>query len=117
MSRRANGFVGIWAEAQRQQQRRVAAQARYQREQERQQRVYQRDLARSYREQRAAYRQQREMDARRRTEELDARVEVLRRLLAEGCRAPAFSAEALTRPEEVEAFSPGGSLLPCACRT
>ncbi len=107
MSRRSNGLVGIWAEAQRQQQRQMEAQARYQRDQERQQRSYQRDVARSHREQRAAYRQQREAEARRRTEELDARVASLQGLLAAGCRAPAFSAAALTRPEQIEAFAPG----------
>ncbi|MFD0372569.1 restriction endonuclease [Streptomyces sp. NPDC059071] len=107
MSRRSNGLVGIWAEAQRQQQRQFEAQARQQREFERQQRAYQRDLARSHREQQAAYRQQRDADARRRTEELEARVESLQGLLAAGCRAPAFKAAALTRREEIEPFSPG----------
>ncbi|MCX4964068.1 restriction endonuclease [Streptomyces sp. NBC_00654] len=112
MSRRSNGLAGIWAEAQRQQQRQLEAQARYQRDQERQQRAHQRDLARSYREQRAAYRQQREADARTRTEELDARVESLQGLLAAGCRAPAFRAGALSRPERIEAFSPGQLACP-----
>ncbi|WP_369206663.1 restriction endonuclease [Streptomyces sp. PU-14G] len=107
MSRRSNGLVGIWAEAQRQQQRRAEAQARFEREQERRQRAYQQELARSYREQRAAYRQQREADARRRTEELDARVAALQGMLAAGCRAPAFRAGDLTRAETVEAFAPG----------
>ncbi|MFE9910947.1 restriction endonuclease [Streptomyces clavifer] len=107
MSRRSNGLVGVWAEAQRQQQRQQEAQARYQRDQERQQRSYQRELARSHREQRAAYREQREAEARRRTEDLDARVESLQGLLASGCRAPAFRAAALTRAEQIEAFSPG----------
>ncbi|MET7642263.1 restriction endonuclease [Streptomyces sp. NPDC005426] len=107
MSRRSDGLVGVWAEAQRQQQRQREAQARHQRDQERQQRAYQRDLARSVREQKAAYREQREAEARRRTAELDARVESLRGLLAAGCRAPAFRATALTREERVEAFSPG----------
>ncbi|MFE2374518.1 restriction endonuclease [Streptomyces sp. NPDC059398] len=107
MSRRSSGLAGVWAEAQRQQQRQREAQARYQREQERQQRAYQRELTRSRREQQAAYREQRETDARRRTEELDARVAALQRLLAAGCRAPAFRAEALTRTERIEAFAPG----------
>lgn len=107
MSRRSNGLVGVWAEAQRQQQRRLEAQARYQRDQERQQRTYQRDLARSYREQKAVHREQREAEARQRTAELDARVESLQGLLVAGCRAPAFRAVALSRVAEVEAFSPG----------
>ncbi|MEU8740216.1 restriction endonuclease [Streptomyces halstedii] len=107
MSRRSNGLVGVWAEAQRQQQRQREAQARFQRDQERQQRAHQREIARSHREQKAAYREQREAEARRRTQELDARVEALQGLLAAGCRASAFRADALTRPERIEAFSPG----------
>ncbi|WLQ34423.1 restriction endonuclease [Streptomyces castrisilvae] len=107
MSRRSNGLVGVWAEAQRQQQRQREAQARYQRDQERQQRAYQREVARSQRERKAAYREQREAEARRRTRELDARVEALQGLLATGCRAPAFRASALARAERVEAFAPG----------
>ncbi|BBC36838.1 Bacterial stress protein [Streptomyces graminofaciens] len=107
MSRRSNGLVGIWAEAQRQQQRQSEARARQQREYERQQRAYQRDLARNQREQQQAYRQQREADARRRTEELDAQVAVLQGLLAAGCRAPAFRAASLARSERLEPFAPG----------
>lgn len=107
MSRRSNGLVGVWAEAQRQQQRQREAQARYQRDQERDQRAYQRELARSQRERKAAYREQREAEARRRTREVDARVEALQGLLAAGCRAPAFRASALMRAERVEAFAPG----------
>lgn len=111
MSRRSNGLIGVWAEAQRQQQRQQEAQRRvqtqHQREQERQQRAYERDLARSQREQQAAYRQHREADARRRTEELDARVRALTGLLAAGCRAPAFRTASLARTERIEAFAPG----------
>ncbi|WP_406469501.1 hypothetical protein [Streptomyces hirsutus] len=99
MSRRSNGLVAVRAEAQRQQQRQQEAQARFQREQGRQQRSHQREITRSYREQRAAYREQREAEARRLTQELDAQVEALQGLLATGCRAPAFRADALTRPE------------------
>src|SRR3954468_22540268 len=101
MSRRSNGLIGTWAEAQRQQQRQQEAQrraqAQFQREQERRQRAHERDLARSQREQQAAYRQHREGDARRRTEELDARVQTVTSLLASGCRAPAFRTALLTR--------------------
>jgi restriction system protein len=107
MSRRSNGLVGVWAEAQRQQQRQLEARARQQREYERQQRAYQREVARSHREQQQAYRQQREAEARRRTEELDAQVTALQGLLATGCRAPAFRAAALTRSERLEPFAPG----------
>ncbi|MFF7574878.1 restriction endonuclease [Streptomyces sp. NPDC008061] len=114
MSRRSNGLVGIWAEAQRQQQRQLEAQARQQREHERQHRAHQRELARSHREQQAAYRQQREADARRRTEELEVQVASLLGLLSTGCRAAAFRVTTLTRPEEIEAFSPGQLAYPIA---
>ncbi|WP_200302160.1 restriction endonuclease [Streptomyces adelaidensis] len=107
MSRRSNGLAGIWAEAQRQQQRQSEARARQQREYERQQRAYQRDVVRSQREQQAAYRQQREAEARRRTEEMDARVAALEGLLVAGCRAPAFGAGSLGRTERLEPFAPG----------
>ncbi|MGW1667821.1 restriction endonuclease [Streptomyces sp. NPDC002324] len=107
MSRRSNGLAGIWAEAQRQQQRQSEERARQQREYERQQRAYQREVARSQREQQAAYRQQREAEARRRTEELDAQVQALEGLLVTGCRAPAFRSASLTRAERLEPFSPG----------
>ncbi|QHC24390.1 restriction endonuclease [Streptomyces sp. GS7] len=118
MSRRSQGLVGIWAEAQRQQQRRQEAehraQVQRQREQERQARAAERAMARMHRERQAAYRRQREADARRRTEELDARVAVLTGLLADGCRAPAFTAAALRRPERVEPFAPGALAEPVA---
>ncbi|MCP3821114.1 restriction endonuclease [Streptomyces sp. A3M-1-3] len=111
MSRRSSGLIGVWAEAQRQQQRQQEAQhrawVRGQREQERQQRAYERDMARMHREQQTAYKQRREADARQRTEELDARVAVLTGLLASGCGAPAFRTAALTRAEEIEPFAPG----------
>ncbi|MFI2240600.1 restriction endonuclease [Streptomyces chrestomyceticus] len=116
MSRRSNGLVAVWAEAQRQQQRRQEAQRRAgeqaRRDQERQQRDTERAMARMQRERRDAYRQQREADARRRTEELDARMAELSGLLADGCRAPAFTADALRRPEYVEAFAPGRFAVP-----
>ncbi|MFE7778613.1 restriction endonuclease [Streptomyces sp. NPDC057445] len=111
MSRRSSGLIGVWAEAQRQQQRQREAQqwavVRQQREQERQQRAYERDMARMHREQQAAYRRQREADVLRRTREIEARVSELEGLLAAGCRAPAFRAAALRQREEIEPFSPG----------
>ncbi|WP_367134798.1 MULTISPECIES: restriction endonuclease [Streptomyces] len=111
MSRRSSGLIGIWAEAQRQQQRRQEAehreQVQFQREQERRERAAAREAARADREQRAAYRQRRETEARRRTEELEARVAELTGLLVAGCRVPAFSTAALRRPETVEPFTPG----------
>ncbi|MGW5129347.1 restriction endonuclease [Streptomyces sp. NPDC004069] len=100
MSRRSNGLVGVWAEAQRQQQRRTEAEARRRRQEDQQARAQQRRAAQSHREYRQA-------EARRRTEELDAQVESLRGLLASGCRAPAFKASSLTRREEIEPFAPG----------
>ncbi|MGW1791537.1 restriction endonuclease [Streptomyces tubercidicus] len=116
MSRRSHGLMAIWAEAQRQQQRQQEAQrrarAQQQRDQERQARDAERAMARMHRERQAAYRQQREADARRRTEELDSRVAALTGLLAEGCRAPAFSPDALLRPERIEEFAPGALATP-----
>ncbi|MEV6672535.1 restriction endonuclease [Streptomyces sp. NPDC051162] len=110
--------MGIWAEAQRQQQREREAAHREriqaQREQERQQRAYERETARLDREQRAAYRQRREAEATRRTEELEGRVAELTGLLAAGCAAPAFTPAALRRPEEVDPFQPGHLVHPVA---
>ncbi|MGW3726051.1 restriction endonuclease [Streptomyces sp. NPDC000851] len=100
MSRRSTGLVGVWAEAQRQQQRQMETEARRQRRQEQQARAYQRRAAQSHREYRQA-------EALRRTEELDARVASLQGLLASGCQAPAFRAVTLMRPEAVQPFAPG----------
>ncbi|MGW1927540.1 hypothetical protein ACWCQ0_54115 [Streptomyces massasporeus] len=111
MGRRSGGLIGVWAEqqrvAQRQREGQHQAVLRQQRDAERVQRAYERDVARMQREQKAAYRQRREADALRRTQELDARVQVLEGLLAAGCRAPAFSVDGLRRSETVEPFSPG----------
>ncbi|MFJ5807976.1 restriction endonuclease [Streptomyces sp. NPDC093093] len=104
MSRRSSGLIGVWAEAQRQQQRTQLIQ---QREAERRQRAHERDVARGQREQQAAYKQHREAEARRRTERLDAEVAALQGLLAAGCRAPAFRMAALVRSERLEPFNPG----------
>ncbi|GGP35515.1 restriction endonuclease [Streptomyces melanogenes] len=116
MSRRSSGLVGVWAQAQRQQQRQQEAQHRasvqQQRQRERQQREYERDAARVDREQRAAYRQSREADARQRSQELDARVEALTGLLAAGCAEPPFRTAALLREERVEPFAPGALAQP-----
>src|SRR4051812_48432388 len=92
MSRRSTGFVGVWAEMQRQQQRQMEAEARRQRQEAQQARAYQRRAAQSHREYRQA-------EALRRTEELDAQVASLQGLLGAGCRAPAFRASTLLRPE------------------
>ncbi|MET9605567.1 restriction endonuclease [Streptomyces sp. NPDC006512] len=104
MSRRSSGLIGVWAEAQRQQQRTQLIQ---QREAERRQRAYERDVARGQREQQAAYKQHREAEARRRTERIDAEVAALQGMLAAGCRAPAFRMSALVRSERLEPFNPG----------
>ncbi|MCX5193903.1 restriction endonuclease [Streptomyces sp. NBC_00249] len=111
MSRRSSGLIGVWAEAQRQQQR---AQLIQQREAERRQRAWERDVARGQREQQAAYRQHREAEARRRTEGLDAQVAALQGLLAAGCRAPAFRMASLVRAEHLEPFEPGSLAHPVA---
>ncbi|WP_171166854.1 restriction endonuclease [Streptomyces sp. I05A-00742] len=111
MTRRSNGLIGIWAEAQRAQHRQQELRHRtvlqQQREQERQQRAAEREAARLDRERRAAYRQGREAEARRRTEELEARVAELEGLLRTGCAAPAFGTARLAEPEVLEPFAPG----------
>ncbi|MFJ4710955.1 restriction endonuclease [Streptomyces sp. NPDC088785] len=100
MGRRSGGMAGAWAEMQRQQQRQMEAEARRQRQEEQQARAHQRRAAQSYREYRQA-------EAQRRTEDLDAQITALQGLLAAGCRAPAFRASSLTRPEHVAPFAPG----------
>ncbi|MGW4301634.1 restriction endonuclease [Streptomyces sp. NPDC004646] len=100
MGRRSAGLAGVWAEAQRQEQRRREDEARRERERERQDRAREREVAQSQREFRQA-------EARRRTEELEARVTALRGLLAAGCGAPVFRVARLMRSEEVEPFDPG----------
>ncbi|MEV6547610.1 restriction endonuclease [Streptomyces sp. NPDC051597] len=116
MSRRSSGLAGVWAQAQRQEQRQREVQHRaavqQQRQMERRQREYERDAARVHREQRAAYRQSREADARQRSQELDARVEELTGLLAAGCALPPFRTASLLREEAVEPFSPGALARP-----
>ncbi|MBH1935302.1 restriction endonuclease [Streptomyces sp. AV19] len=111
MTRRSNGLIGIWAEAQRDRQRqqelRQRALVQEQRERERQQRAAEREAARLDRERRAAYRQGREAEARRRTEELQARVAALEGLLGAGCAAPGFTTGRLAEPEALEPFGPG----------
>ncbi|MFF4901753.1 restriction endonuclease [Streptomyces sp. NPDC001068] len=100
MSRRSAGFVGAWAEMQRQHQRQVEAEARRLREEARQARAYQRRATQEYR-------QYRQAEARRRTEELDAQVATLQGLLTAGCQAQAFRASSLMRAEEIPPFDPG----------
>ncbi|MFI0811014.1 restriction endonuclease [Streptomyces echinatus] len=100
MSRRSAGFVGAWADMQRQHQRQVEAEARRRREEERRARAHQRLATQEYR-------QYRQAEARRRTEELDALVASLQGLLATGCRAPAFRASSLMRAEEIPPFDAG----------
>ncbi|MGQ4476196.1 restriction endonuclease [Streptomyces sp. SAS_276] len=105
MSRRASGFVGVWAEMQRQQQRQREAEARQRREHARQANAYQRHVAQSHKEFRHA-------EARRRTEELEAQVVALQGLLAAGCRAPAFRASSLMRSADLQPFAPGPLATP-----
>ncbi|MFI9365747.1 restriction endonuclease [Kitasatospora sp. NPDC053057] len=109
--RRNSGVLTVWAEAQRQQQRREEARWRAEaaelRRHERAQREAQRAAARDEREAQRAYQQSREAEAARRTAELDARVEELRGLLAAGLAAPAFGPQALLAPRPVPPFDPG----------
>ncbi|MFJ6383921.1 restriction endonuclease [Kitasatospora sp. NPDC092039] len=104
-------MLAIWAEAQRQQQRREEArwraEAAEQRRREREQREAQKAAVRGEREAQRAYQQSREAEAARRTAELDARVEELRGLLAAGLAAPAFGPQALLAPRAVPSFDPG----------
>ncbi|MFD8540825.1 restriction endonuclease [Streptomyces rubrogriseus] len=98
MSRRTTGPFGVWAEMQRQRQRRLEAEARQHRQEAREARAYERRAAQSYREYKQA-------DAIRRTEELDARVAVLQDLLASGCRASVFRPSTLMRAEELPSLA------------
>ncbi|MFJ6619847.1 restriction endonuclease [Kitasatospora sp. NPDC091335] len=104
-------MLAIWAEAQRQQQRRgearLRAEAAEQRRREREQRETQKAAARGEREAQRAYQQSREAEAARQTAELDARVEELKGLLAAGLAAPAFGPQALLAPSAVPPFDPG----------
>ncbi|MFJ8431646.1 restriction endonuclease [Kitasatospora sp. NPDC094019] len=109
--RRNNGVLTVWAEAQRQEQRREEArwraQAAEQRRWEREQREAQKAAARTEREAQREYQQSREAEAARRTAELDGRVEELRGLLAAGLARPAFRAQSLLAPRPVPPFDPG----------
>ncbi len=100
MSRRSAGFVGAWAEIQRQQQRQAEAEARRRREEARQAREHQRLAAQGHRDHCQA-------EAQRRTQDLEDQVAGLRSLLATGCRGPAFRASSLMRAEDVPPFDPG----------
>ncbi|MEU4877747.1 restriction endonuclease [Streptomyces sp. NPDC021608] len=105
MSRRSTRSVGVWAEMQRQHQRRLEAEARQRRQEAQQARAYQRRAAQSHREYRQA-------EAQRRTEELDAQVASLQGLLDVGCQAQPFRAASLMRAEDVQPFSPGPLAYP-----
>ncbi|MFF2658224.1 restriction endonuclease [Kitasatospora sp. NPDC058032] len=109
--RRNNGVLAVWAETQRQEQRREEArwraQAAEQNRREREQREAQKAAARTEREAQKAYQQDREAQAARRTAELDARVEELRGLLTTGAGAAAFRAQSLLAPRPVPPFEPG----------
>lgn len=100
MSRRSAGFIGTWAEMQRQYQRQIESEERRRREVARQARLYQPRVSQGYREYRQA-------EARQRTAELDAQVATLQGLLTTGYRAPAFRASSLMRGEEIASFAPG----------
>ncbi len=105
MSRRSAGFIGTWAEMQRQHQRQIESEERRRREEARQARLRQRHAAQEYREFRQA-------EARRLTAELDEQVATLQGLLTAGCRVPAFRASSLMRAEQVPPFDPGRLAVP-----
>ncbi|MFB7469729.1 restriction endonuclease [Kitasatospora sp. NPDC056184] len=109
--RRNDGVLAVWAESQRQEQRREEArwraQAAEQRRREREQREAQKAAARTEREAQKAYQQAREAEAARQTAELDGRVEELRGLLAAGAGGAAFRAQSLLAPRPVPPFEPG----------
>lgn len=111
MSRRSDGSIRDWAEAQRRTQQTQLVQ---QREAEHPQRPYERGVVRGQREQQAADRQHRDAEARRRSAQLDAEVAALQVLLVTGCRAPAFRTAAMVRPEQLEPFAPGTLAHPVA---
>lgn len=98
MSRRTRGYVGVWAEIQRQRQRQFEAEERQRRQEARQARAYERRAAQSHREYKQA-------EAIRRTEELDAGVAALQGLLASGCRASVFQPSALMHAEELRSLA------------
>ncbi|MGW6919304.1 restriction endonuclease [Kitasatospora sp. NPDC054939] len=109
--RRNDGVLAVWAEAQRQQQRREEArwraQAAEQRRREREEREAQRAAARTEREAQRAYQQSREAEAARRTAELDGRVAELQGLLGTGLAHPAFRPQTLLTARTVPPFEPG----------
>ena len=109
--RRNSGVLAVWAEAQRQQQRREEArwraQAAEQRGREREAREAQRTAARGEREAVKAYQQSREAEAARRTAELDSRVAELREVLRTGLEQPAFRPTALLAAGTPPPFEPG----------
>ncbi|MFF1909110.1 restriction endonuclease [Kitasatospora sp. NPDC058218] len=109
--RRNDGVLAVWAETQRQEQRREEArwraQATEQRRREREEREAQRAAARGEREALRAYQQSREAEAARQTAELDGRVDELRGLLAAGLGRSAFSPQALLAPRALPPFEPG----------
>ena len=109
--RRNSGVLAVWAEAQRQQQRREEAQwraqAAEQRRQEREAREAQRTATRGEREAVRAYQQSREAEAARRTAELDSRAAELRDVLRAGLAQPPFRPAALLAPAGPPPFEPG----------
>ncbi|MDH6136726.1 restriction system protein [Kitasatospora sp. MAA4] len=106
--RRNNGVLAVWAEAQRQEQRRRDAQRRAevaaQRQLERQAREAERAAVRGEREALKAYQLGREAEAARRTTELDEQVRELQGLLVAGLAQPGFRADALLAPVRLPAF-------------
>lgn len=114
--RRNDGVLAVWAEAQRQEQRRGEARRRAeataQREADRQARAAQAAASRGEREAQRAYQQSREAEATRLSGLLDARVADLESVLRGAVRRPAFSLAALLTPVQLPAFDPGELAVP-----
>ncbi|MCX4745509.1 restriction endonuclease [Kitasatospora sp. NBC_01287] len=112
MARRAGGVLALWAEAQRQEQRRQEAQRRAQaaaqRQAEQERRAAQRAAARGEQAALRAYQQGREAEAAELSAGLTERVTELAGLLRVGLGRPAFSLAPLLAPAEPPApFNPG----------
>lgn len=108
-------MLAVWAEAQRQEQRRLEAGRRAQAAAQRQaelaartaQRASERAAVRGEREALKAYQQDREAEAARQTAELVGRVEELQTVLRSGLKQPGFSVDTLLAPVQLPGFDPG----------
>ncbi|WP_344444309.1 restriction endonuclease [Kitasatospora nipponensis] len=114
--RRSDGVLAIWAEAQRQEQRRREAQQRAQaaaqRQRERDARAAQLAAARGQREALRAYQLDREAEVARQSGLLDEQVAELQGLLRVGRGQPAFTLQALLAPVRLPGFDAGALGIP-----